>query len=277
MGTPPSGINTKNESMLARLRLATATFLAAMRLTALSTVAYRLTLFLSLLSWVVPLAFMALWSNAAAGSGVMTTQQTTTYYLVLFVTSNLAIGGYLLFGMGPMVQTGQLASMLMMPLSPVRTLVAGALSETLIRSVPLVVAVPLLGWALNVHIEVRYIPAAALMFMLGWVSAALAAAVYSLLALYFQKGLGIAGLFTGIEWLLAGMIAPSLFLPQAMQTVMRGSPLWAAGGGMAEVLSGATTPQWWMFAVPAAWIVGLSIAWHFGWRKALVRFEAVGL
>ena len=248
-----------------------------MRITAYGTVAYRLTLFLSLLSWVVPLAFMALWANAADGSGVMTTQQTTTYYLVLFITSNLAIGGYLLFGMGPLVQSGQLASWLLMPLSPVRNIVAGALAETLIRSVPLMVAVPLLGRALNVQIEWRYLPTALLMFALGWVAAALAAAVYSLLALYLQKGNGIAGLFSGIEWLLAGMIAPSLFLPQVMRTVMRGSPLWAAGGGAAELLSGATPPQWWMFAVPVAWIVGLSAAWRFGWHKALIRFEAVGL
>ncbi|MDR1450601.1 MAG: ABC-2 family transporter protein [Propionibacteriaceae bacterium] len=251
---------------------------AWLRLEAKATAAFRAQLLVSLLGWVVPLAFMALWNTAAEGSGVMTPGQTTSYYLAQLVATNLAIGTSLIYGLGYLVYTGEFARHLVMPYPSVLAAAAQPAAHSLIRSLPLVVIVPLLGWAMKAEFTTDPVAvvAAVALFAVGLAAATLAAVLWALAVLWFTKSDGVLSLFVGVNWVLAGFIAPSQFLPDWLAWTMRLSPLWAAQGGFGELLSGAVAPAWWMFAVNLAWIVVLSVLLRWLWPRALTRFEAVG-
>ncbi|MDR1449894.1 MAG: ABC-2 family transporter protein [Propionibacteriaceae bacterium] len=264
---------------LPNLGVALTGFRAWSKLTVKATAAFRVELIVSLLDWVVPLAFMALWNTAAASSGIMSPGQTTTYYLVQLVTSNLSLSGSLIFGLGPLVYSGELSVLLLMPLPPIIPLATESIVNRLIRSAPLVVAVPLMAWFMKAgsSADWRSVLLASVLGLLGWSAATLAAAVYALSTFWFGKWGGIMGLFIGLQWVLAGLIAPSPFLPDWLAWSMRLSPLWAAQGGLAELLSGVVAFQWWMFPVVLGWIAVLLAAWRWAWTRALRRFEAVGM
>ncbi|MDR1806337.1 MAG: hypothetical protein LBR33_00195 [Propionibacteriaceae bacterium] len=251
---------------------------AWLRIEALSIAQFRAQVIVSLLGWVVPFAFMALWNAAAAGSGVMTPGQTTAYYLMQLVTTNLGITVPLIFGLGYLVYSGEFATYLMLPLPSLIAVVAKPTVRNLTQSVPLVVVVPLLAWAMDAEFsgDPVVVLAAIALFVLGTVAGLLCAALYALAVLWFGKNDGLLGLFAGLQWVLAGLIAPSSFLPGWMAWVLRLSPLWGAQGGVGDLLSGAVAPAWYLFAANAAWIVVLALVLRWAWPRALARFEAVG-
>ncbi|MDR1186461.1 MAG: hypothetical protein LBK95_03215 [Bifidobacteriaceae bacterium] len=217
---------------------------AWLRVEAVATASFRAQLFVSLLGWVVPFAFMALWNTAAAGSGVMTPGQTTAYYLVQLVTTSLSVTTALIFELGYLVYTGDFAIYLVMPFPAVAALLARPVIRNLLQSVPLVLVVPLLAWAMRADFTSDPLVwlAAFALYLLGTVAALLTAAVYALAALWFGKNDGLLSLFAGISWVLGGFIAPSSFLPDWVAWTMRLSPLWAGQGGFGDLLSGRSRP-----------------------------------
>jgi ABC-type uncharacterized transport system permease subunit len=244
-----------------------------------ATSAFRPQLMVGLFGWVVPFAFMALWNTASQGTGIMTPSQTTAYYLIQLVTTNLAIGTWIVFGFGPAVYSGELSTLLMMPFSPVLALLAKPLVRTGIQVIPLILVVPLFSVAMNAEYvsDPLTIAASVGLYVLGWISATLAGCLWALTALWFGKWGGIMGLLNGLEWLLGGLIAPSAFMPDALAWAMHLSPFWLGAGGAGELLSGAISPAWWMLAVGLCWPVVLLIAFRHLWKVSMRRFEAVGI
>jgi ABC-2 type transport system permease protein len=256
-------------------------FTAWWRLELSAAVMFRLQLMLGLFGWVVPLAFMALWNTAAEQTDgtVMTAGQTTTYYLSLLVTSNLAVMFPIIFGFGERIYSGELSVLLLQPLHPFFALMARPLASGLFRFAPLVVVLPLLAvglgasstagpgdWAAGVGL-----------WLLGWGGATVLAACWSLVVLWFQRWGGVVGLLSGVAWVLGGLIAPSPYMPAGLRWAMRCSPFWYDQGGPAEILAGVTAPQWWMWLAAAGWLVGGLALYRRVWRVALRRYEGVGI
>ncbi|MDR1119204.1 MAG: ABC-2 family transporter protein [Bifidobacteriaceae bacterium] len=241
--------------------------------------AFRAQIVMSLLGWVVPFAFMALWNTAAAGTDVMTPGQTTAYYLVMLVVTTLSRDGDLIFGMGRMVYTGELSTLLMMPFPPVLAVLGRPFATIIILAFPLAVVAPLLAWAMGAQFATGLgaVLAGLALGLIGALADMMTAAVFSLAALWFGKWDGIMGLYFGVGWVLGGLVAPSSFMPDWLAWAMRLSPVWARQGGCAELLSGALAPKWWMFAVAATWVGVMALAWRRLWPRAMRRFEAVGL
>jgi ABC-type uncharacterized transport system permease subunit len=259
-------------------RTATTPLGAWLRLSFKAAAQFRAQAFISLFGWVVPLAFMALWNAAAAGSEQMTPNQTTSYYLVMLAATNLSVSGDLIWGFGSLVYSGDLAVLLVQPAPPIWGIIARPLADKAIRFAPLLLILPLLAWGLGADFTSS--PAAIAfslaLFAFGWLAALLAAAVWALAGLWMGRAGGIKGLFNGIAWVLGGLIAPSAFMPEPLAWAMRLSPFWAAEGGAAELLSGALSPTWWMLPVNLAWIAVLAFIFRLSWPLALRRFEAVG-
>jgi ABC-type uncharacterized transport system permease subunit len=252
---------------------------AWVRLEGTAVAAYRVQLFLSLFGWVVPLAFMALWNTAASNSGVMTSGQSTAYYIVLLVATNFGISGDIIFSFGPMVYSGELSTLLMMPYSSVLVILARPVVTAVIRSLPLVVIIPLMAIAMNASFtrDPLVIAAAVGLGLLGWISTVAFSWLYALAALWVGKWNGIMGLLSGVQWVLGGLVAPSAFMPTWLAWCMRLSPFWLAEGGMGELLAGVMALQWWMPVSAVGWIVVLGLLFRLAWPRAMRRFEAVGI
>ncbi|MCL1838165.1 MAG: hypothetical protein FWG47_02475 [Propionibacteriaceae bacterium] len=256
-----------------------ASLVAWLRLESRAAFMYRAKLMIGLFGWVVPLAFMALWNLAADGSGIMSANQTSAYYLVILLTTNLFLGGEIIFGFASRVYTGELSGLMLMPFPSLLAILPAPLMQALIRCAPLTVALGLLTWALDADFQISVFTAliAVLLGFFGWIASVLFCYLYALTALWIGKSEGILGLFFGFWWVLSGLVAPSVFMPGWLGWVMRLSPLWLAVGGMGELLSGVVTPSWWMPVSLGVWIAGLAALLRWAWPRAMRRFEAIGI
>lgn len=260
--------------------MSTARSLAAWcRLEAQAALSFRVQLMTQVFGWVVPLAFMALWGFATNATGIMTQGQTTAYYLVQLVMTTLTFTYEVVFGLGMSLYSGELSMLVLMPFPPILSVMAKPVIRAVIGSVPLIIIVPLLSWTLRADyaVEPATVVAAIMLGMVGWLSTLAFCCVCGLSAFWMGKWDAVLSLVLGVQWVLGGLIAPSVFTPPWLAWTMRLSPLWLGSGGVAELLSGAVPLAWWMPVVGAGWAVGLIVAFRVAWPHAMRRYEGVGI
>jgi ABC-type uncharacterized transport system permease subunit len=242
--------------------------------------AYRAQLVLQAFAWVVPLAFLALWRGASSNGPVqgITSGQFATYFCLLLVTTSLQIIMPVIFGFGHLVYTGELSALLLRPCHALHTVVARALAEKVYRLPPLLVLVPvalvLTGGSVQVD-PMGWVVAVAVT-LLGTVATTYLAAMAAALAFWMTKAQGVQGLLVGAEWILGGIVAPAALLPWLLPDLIRHQPLWFADAAAPEILSGISSPEPWLVAEAALWVLVLHLGYRMLWRRALRRYEAVG-
>jgi ABC-2 type transport system permease protein len=241
---------------------------------------YRSQLVLGALSWVVPVAFMALWRGAAAGGDVegITGAQFTTYYAVVMLTTSLQLSRSLAFDVEPLVHSGQLSALLLRPHHPMHVLVARGVAQLTYKVTPLLLVVPALIVFLGGTVSddpVQWTLAAALV-PLGFVCDVYLSLMMGALALWITRSVALSGLVFGAEWLIGGLVAPVALMPGPLPDVLRHQPLWFAIGAPAEAVSGISLLSPWMILEALVWVVLLHLAFARMWRRGLLRYEAVG-
>jgi ABC-2 type transport system permease protein len=242
--------------------------------------AYRAQLVLGAMSWVVPVAFMALWRGAAGAGDVagVSAAQFTTYYAVLMLTTSLQLSRQLSFGVEPLVHSGELSALLLRPSHAVHPLVARGLAQLVYTLPPLLVVVPVATWALGGAVTEdtdQWLLATALV-PLGFVAEVYLGLMMGALALWFTRSAALSGLLFGAEWLIGGLVAPVALLPAPWSEVLRHQPLWYAIGAPAEAISGISRLGPWLPLEALAWAVTLNLCFRAMWRRGLLRYEAVG-
>ncbi len=241
---------------------------------------FRAQLMLGVLAWLVPLGFLALWRGAASAGPVqgISAGQFTTYFCLLMVTTSLQVIMPVIFGLGDLVYSGQLSALLLRPSHPIHPLVARALAEK-VYGLPVVVALVAVVLVLAGG-TVRAGPGAWLVAVtvtvLGLVATTYLAAMSAALAFWMTKAQGVQGLLVGAEWILGGIVAPVGLLPGALPVLVRHQPLWFADAAGPEILSGIGTYGAATVLEAVLWVVGLHLGYRRLWRRALVRYEAVG-
>ncbi len=242
--------------------------------------AYRAQLVLSVLAWVVPLAFLALWRSAAADGpvGGITATQFSTYFCLLLVTTNLQLSMPVIFEFGWLVYSGQMSALLVRPCHPIHQVVARAVAEKAYVLPGLVVIVPV-ALALTGG-SVTGTPfawlVAVLATLLGTLAVVYLAAMAGAIAFWMTKAQGVQGLLVGAEWVLGGIVAPVALLPGPWPDIVRHQPFWYADAAAPEILSGISAPSVWIVAEAAVWVLGLHLLYRVLWRRALLRYDAVG-
>ena len=242
--------------------------------------AYRAQLLLSVLAWVVPLAFLALWRSAAANGpvGGITATQFSTYFCLLLVTTNLQLSMPVIFVFGWLVYSGQMSALLVRPCHPVHQVIARGIAEKVYVLPGLVVIVPvalvLTGGSVSGTPSAWLV--AILATLLGTVAVVYLAAMAGAIAFWMTKAQGVQGLLVGAEWVLGGIVAPVALLPGPWPDIVRHQPFWYADAAGPEILSGISEPSLWIVVEAAVWVVALHLLYRALWRRALSRYDAVG-
>lgn len=253
---------------------------ALLRVEAQAASAYRWEIVLSAFAWVVPLAFLALWSGAAADGPVegITRSQFSTYYSLLLFTSSLQVTMHVIFEFGWQVYSGQLSAQLLRPVHPLHQVVARAFATKLYGLPPMLVVVPVALWLTGGQVSAG--PAdwalAAVVTILGTAGVTHLAALSGAIAFWMTKAQGIQGLLFGVEWVIGGLVAPVALLPGILPDIAVHQPLWYANAAGPEILSGIGRHGWGVAVEAALWVLGLHLAYRAIWRAAVRRYEAVG-
>lgn len=242
---------------------------------------YRTQVLLSVFSWVVPLAFMVLWRANVRQSGNQTVSpsQVTTYYAVLLITTNISLSGPILNRLSSQIHSGQLSPKLLLPLHPLKPIVAFGVALKSMRFIPLIAIVPLVVWAGHGHIKfslVRVLDAVALVF-LGMTCTALIAGLVGCWAFWLgRSSSAVQGIVSGFEWVLGGLVAPLALYPAWLFGVLQYQPFYFAHAAPAQVISGISDPRASQLLLALAWVVALSALFRWTWAAGLRRYEAVG-
>ncbi|MEI2774733.1 MAG: ABC-2 family transporter protein [Tetrasphaera sp.] len=256
------------------------TYAALLRVEAQAASAYRWELVLSAFAWIVPLAFLALWSSAAADgpAGGITRTQFATYYCLLLFTTSLQVTMPVIFEFGWQVYSGQLSAQLLRPVHPMHQIVARAAAAKLYGLPPMLLVVPIALWLTGARVQTGPDDwlLAAIVSLLGTAALVHLAAMSAAIAFWMTKAQGVQGLLLGVEWVIGGLVAPVALLPGLLPDIAVHQPLWFANGAAPEILSGIGDRGWWLAGEALVWLVSLHAAYRLIWRAGLRRYEAVG-
>ena len=256
------------------------TYAALLKVEAQAASAYRWEIVLSAFAWIVPLAFLALWSGAAADGPVegITRAQFATYYSLMLVTTSLQVTMAVIFEFGWQVYSGQLSAQLLRPVHPLHQVVARAFATKLYSLPPMLLVVPVSLWLTGGQVSDR--PGdwalAVVVTLLGTAGLTHLAAMSGAIAFWMTKAQGIQGLLFGVEWVIGGLVAPVALLPGILPTLAVHQPLWYANAAGPEILSGIGRHGWGLVLEATLWLVVLHVAYRMIWRAAVRRYEAVG-
>lgn len=247
-----------------------------------ATIAYRAEMAIWILATTLPLVMLALWNTVLANGPIAGFDQAgiARYFAATLVVRQLT-GAWVIWALNDEIRTGELSPKLLRPMNP---LWSHALFSVTAVPFRMVILAPMLAglvlWRPDLWItpSVAQLALFAFSSALAWALAFLAQAFFGLLAFWFDRSLGLWGVWFAVWTVLSGYVAPLALFPQAVGTVLRWSPFRAMLATPVEIVGGFVAP---LDALP---LVGAQVVWttaFFGlvvltWKAGVRRYGAFG-
>jgi len=230
-----------------------------------------------------PVVFLVVWSTVAQAQGGSVegygVREFAAYYVVLLIVNHLTFS-WTMHDFQFRIQFGSLSFDLLRPVHPIHGDIAANLAY---KCVMLVVMLPALI-VLTIAFGPRFAPVA-------WSLAAFAPALVLafLLRFLFEWALALAAFWTtrvtainqiyfSLQMFLAGRVAPIALLPWWLRDAAHDLPFYYMVGFPVELALGRLTPTAALvgFATQLLWLVVTAAIVVIVWRRAAVKFAAVG-
>lgn len=252
------------------------------RVSLAQVVAYRAEFVIWMLTAMLPLIMLALWSSVASEGAVagLGQDELARYYVATMLVRQLT-GLWLVWSFSFEVRTGALSGRLLKPMNPLWHEASYALSAIPLR---LVVLIPLIGAVIAWRPSLVALPEPSALLLavpallLAWMLHFAVQCCFALLAFWIDKASGLWMVFFAIFAFLSGYVAPLALFPAWSRPVLEALPFAAMHALPAELLSGLRTPAQALptFAVGLAWLVVLGALATVLWRRGLRRYGAFG-
>lgn len=245
-------------------------------------VAYRVEMFVWVLSTTMPLVMLALWTSVArdAPIGHYGEPQFVAYFLCTFIVRQLT-GSWVFWEMNFAIRNGTLAMRLLRPIDPLWAYTADALASIPMRvlvSLPVAtVALAIVGW----HGLARDPALWALwpMSVAGaWLMTLLVNFIVGAASFFLESSLKLMEVWLVFFFALSGYLIPIDLYPQPLRSVAEWLPFRFQIGFPVELMTGAHGRSEALRMLAAQWgwngvLLGLTV-WT--WRRGLQRFAAYG-
>ncbi len=255
---------------------------ALIRRNVCATLEYRASVLIWILSSVMPLVMLAVWSSMAESGPIAGYSQAdlASYFLLLAVVRQLTTA-WAAWELDGDIRSGGLAVRLLHPLDPWHGYVAENLSDKLVRATFLA---PLCALAFLLFPMIHYdtSPWNVGLFLLAlaaaWLTSFLSQYIFGLLAFWISSAQTLHEIWFGFALFLGGMLAPLDLFPPAVSAAARFLPFQTMLSFPVQVLMGRLAPEelGLGFAVAAFWIAVMFIVYRRLWQRGLVRFGANG-
>lgn len=245
-------------------------------------VAYRAEMVIWILSTLLPLVMVALWTAVASDGPVAGYSQSG---FVRYFTINLLVrqltSVWLVWELNYEIRSGRLSSRLLKPMHPLVQHMIDMIVAVPFRGL---VLVPILAVILAVRPDLWRTPSLAelglfaVSLVLAWVLNFAVQALFATLSFWIDKTDALFGVWFAVWSLLSGYLAPLALFPDAARELLVWLPFRGTLGLPVEVLGGFLTPAQALpqIAGQAAWSVGLWLAVVLIWRRGVARYGAYG-
>lgn len=234
------------------------------------------------LGWMMPsLVYLFVWMQAAVEQPVngFSRDDFVVYYLCLILVNQFTypVSNWTV---GDVIRSGNFSAWLLRPLPPIYEAIASDAAMKMV-SMPFTIGVVIvLGLILRPSFNISLASAATFIvaLILAQVLRFLLAYVLALLALWAARADALLLLNDTLVFLLAGQIAPTALLPDALQAAASAHPYRYVLGFPIEVLLGKLSGAavWQGFAWQIAWLLVAIALYRFIWRRGLRYYTAVG-
>ncbi len=245
-------------------------------------VAYRAELTLWILTSLLPLVMLAVWSTVTEQAVIAGYGQTEVarYFVATLIVRQLT-GAWVVWELGFLIRSGRLNTELLRPFPPLvvqATWMITALPFRLAVLSPIVAA--LVWWRPDLLAFPGWtaLGLTAVSLALAWALNFLVQVCFGMLAFWFDRSDGLFELWTSLWFLLSGYVAPMAFFPDAWRGWLDWLPFRATLGTPVELLGGFSDPSRVGLDLfrQAAWVVVAFVLARVLWTRGLARYGAFG-
>jgi ABC-2 type transport system permease protein len=253
-----------------------------MRVGFAGTVAYRAEMVIWILSTLLPLVLLALWTAVADGGPVAGFGEVefARYFAVTLLVRQIG-SLWLVWELNYEIRSGKLSTKLLRPMHPLvqyATDMSAALPLRVVVMAPMLLA--LIAWRPELW-RTPSVGSAALFVVsmaLAWCMNFGIQALFAILAFWFDKSDAVFGVWFSAWSLLSGYLAPLALFPAAVRPLLIVLPFRGQLGLPVEILGGFIEP---VDALPEVgiqllWVIGLFLAVRWSWARGVVRYGAYG-
>jgi ABC-2 type transport system permease protein len=253
--------------------------LALCRASLANMLEYRAEIYLWVLASVLPLILLGVWSQAAqSGAFPLSPAEFIRYFICVFVVRQFTFI-WVIWEFEELVVSGNLSHQLLQPINPVWRLLAGHLTERVVR-LPLVAGVVAL--CLWVYPEAQWLPSAgdvlravALLAFAFWARFWLQY-MMSMLSFWSERAAAVEDLWFTVHLFLSGMIAPLDVYPEPVRRVAELTPFPYLIYHPVNLLLGREVAFGRALLVLGCWGGFALVMQRWLWKRGLERYSAQG-
>ena len=194
---------------------------ALVQATWLSWMQHRTFFFILAFGWMIqPLIFLFVWATAAGDDtiGGLTRGEIIGYYLVLIIVNQITYA-QTNWTVGDLIRGGDMNRLLLYPMSPLYNTVASEMAGKVVYLTFVVPVVVVLALWLRPEMEITAVTLLAFIpsLIMAWLLRFLWGYWLALLAFWATRADGLLALQDAFVFLLGGMVAPTIFLPDGLR------------------------------------------------------------
>ncbi|MEZ4238775.1 MAG: ABC-2 family transporter protein [Myxococcota bacterium] len=245
-------------------------------------VAYRAEMVIWILSTLLPLVMLALWSAVAREGPVAGYDEAgfVRYFAITLVVRQLT-SVWLVWALNEDIRTGRLSIWLLKPMHP---LVQHAIDMVVAIPLRALVLVPIVGTLLLLRPDLWRTPSPAEVALfavataVAWLLNFLVQALFATLSFWIDKSDALFGVWFAAWSLLSGYLVPLSLFPPGVRPVLAALPFRGMLGLPVEILGGFLPLREAVVqvGVQAAWLVALLGAVRWVWAVGVRRYGAFG-
>lgn len=253
-----------------------------MRVGFAGVVAYRAEMVIWILSTLLPLVMLALWTAVASEGDVAGYSEASfaRYFAVTLLVRHIT-SVWLVWELNYEIRSGRLSNKLLKPMHPL-----WQHGSEMIAAIPfrVLILLPLIAILLLVRPDLWFVPdpLALLLFVaslaLAWLVNFLVQALFATLAFWIDKTDALFGVWFGLWSLLSGYLAPLDIFPEPLRPILTLLPFRGMLGLPVEILGGFLSPAQALpeVGLQVLWVIVLLAAIGLLWERGVARYGAYG-
>jgi ABC-2 type transport system permease protein len=243
---------------------------------------YRASVFIWMLSNMMPLVMLAVWFSLSEGGPIAGYTQTdfVSYYLLLaFVRQMTTV--WVIWEIDNDIKHGDLAIKLLQPINPIHNYISNNAADKVLR---LFVLVPLgvIAWLIfpTIHYEVTLLNVFLFLATLGfaWFMRFLSQYTFGVLSFWISEATTLHEIWYATWLMLGGMLAPLDMFPANVAAVAKWLPFRFMLSFPVEIMQGRLSAEETLagLALTVFWALAMVMVYRWLWRRGLKQFSAFG-